>query len=56
MDRLSPLTPLVEAVSIDEAFLDVSDLPEPGRVIAKRLQESHPAGIRPAVLAGCCNQ
>jgi DNA polymerase-4 len=38
MERLHGLTPLVEQISIDEAFLDVSDLPEPGEVIARRLQ------------------
>ncbi len=38
IDRLHRLTPLVEQLSIDEAFLDLSDLPEPGEVIARRLQ------------------
>jgi DNA polymerase-4 len=38
MDRLHNLTPLVEQISIDEAFLDVSDLPEPGEVVARNLQ------------------
>jgi DNA polymerase-4 len=32
------LTPLVERISIDEAFLDVSDLPQAGEEIARRLQ------------------
>ncbi len=38
MAILRNLTPLVEQISIDEAFLDVSDLPEPGEIIARRLQ------------------
>jgi DNA polymerase IV len=38
MDTLNGLTPLVEQASIDEAFLDVSDLPEDGRHLAERLQ------------------
>lgn len=39
MSIIDELTPLVEQVSIDEAFLDVSDLPESGECIAKTLQE-----------------
>jgi DNA polymerase IV len=42
MQRLRDLTPLVEQISIDEAFLDVSELEESPEVIARRLQ----AGIQ----------
>ena len=38
MERLRAATPLVEQVSIDEAFLEVSDLPESGEEWARRLQ------------------
>jgi len=39
MARLREVTPLVEQLSIDEAFLDVTDLGEPAIKIAVRLQE-----------------
>jgi DNA polymerase-4 len=42
MKRLRDLTPLVEQISIDEAFLDISDLPDPVERIARGLQ----VGIR----------
>jgi DNA polymerase-4 len=38
MERLRNWTPLLEQISIDEAFLDLSDLPEPGEKLARRLQ------------------
>ena len=40
MERLHRTTPLVEQISIDEAFLDVSALGEPGDVLAARLQKN----------------
>ena len=40
MQRLRGVTDQIEQVSIDEAFLDVSDLPEPGVVLARRLQQT----------------
>jgi DNA polymerase IV len=38
MEILGSLTPLMEQLSIDEAFLDVTDLREPGIEIARSLQ------------------
>ncbi|MCX6043744.1 MAG: DNA polymerase IV [Chloroflexi bacterium] len=38
MAQLRMLTPLVEQLSIDEAFLDVTELPETGEILARRLQ------------------
>jgi DNA polymerase IV len=38
MESLWSLTNQVEQVSIDEAFLDVTDLPEPGEGVAQQLQ------------------
>ena len=40
MERLKGLTPLVEQISIDEAFLDISDLSDPPERIARGLQAS----------------
>ena len=39
MEHLHRLTPLVEQISIDEAFLDVSDLPDEPAAIARHLQQ-----------------
>ena len=38
MARLRALTPLIEQISIDEAFLDASDLGVPGETLAAQLQ------------------
>jgi DNA polymerase-4 len=38
MQRLSDLSPLVEQISIDEAFVDISDLREDAETVARRLQ------------------
>ena len=38
MERLHQLTHLVEQISIDEAFLDISDVPESPETIAHKLQ------------------
>src|SRR5215831_10114154 len=40
MARLKALTPLVEQLSIDEAFLDVTALTTPGEVLARQLQRT----------------
>jgi DNA polymerase-4 len=39
MDYLKTLTPLVQQISIDEAFLDLSDVPDSGEELAKNIQK-----------------
>jgi DNA polymerase-4 len=38
MDCIAQRSPLVEQISIDEAFIDVSDMPDPAEMIARSLQ------------------
>lgn len=38
MERLRKLTDQVEQISIDEAFLDITNLPEPSQFVAERIQ------------------
>jgi DNA polymerase IV len=38
MERLDNLSPLVEQISIDEAFVDISDIREPAEVTARKIQ------------------
>lgn len=40
MERLHNISPLVEQISIDEAFVDISDIPEPAEKIARQLQQT----------------
>jgi DNA polymerase-4 len=40
MTKLSDLTSRVEQISIDEAFLDISDMPESHEALARRIQNS----------------
>ncbi len=49
MERLGKLTPLLEQISIDEAFLDLSDLRGPPERVARDLQ----AGIRDELHLPC---
>ena len=57
MARVRELTPLVEQISVDEAFFDVSDLPEPLEVIARRLQTRIREELRlPCSLGGASNK
>ncbi len=57
MQHLFNLTPLVEQISIDEAFLDVSDLPDASLDLAKCLQKTiiNQLGL-PCSLGGATNK
>ena len=57
MSILRDTSPLVEQVSVDEAFLDVSDLPQPLRMIAIELQKRVDAETHlPCSLGGASNK
>ena len=57
MDILRQYTPLLEQVSIDEAFLDLSDLPEPVEALCQRLQaEIHAKVGLPCSLGAATNK
>ena len=52
MEILRDSAPVVEQISIDEAFLDVSDDPRPGEVVARSLRERHRPDVPAADLVG----
>ena len=57
MAIIGELTPLVEQVSIDEAFMDVSDLPQDMETIARELQARVQTEIHlPCSLGGASNK
>jgi len=56
MARLNKLTPLVEQISIDEAFLDISDINESPERLARGLSSGHPRRTEFAVLDWNCNE
>jgi DNA polymerase-4 len=57
MAILGEVTPLLEQVSIDEAFLDVTDLPQPLEVLARDIQARVQSETRlPCSLGGASNK
>ena len=52
MARLYALTPLVEQLSIDEAFLDVSERPEPALQLSRMLQSTIRSELKVPVSLG----
>lgn len=57
MRILGDLTPLLEQISIDEAFMDVTDLPQPLEVIARELQARVQSETRlPCSIGGAANK
>jgi len=57
MEKLDSLTPYVEQISIDEAFIDVSDMPEDSETIARNIQTMVRDELRlPCSLGGATNK
>ena len=57
MAALDRLTPYVEQISIDEAFIDVSDIPEDSETIARRIQMMIKEEVRlPCSLGGATSK
>lgn len=57
MNILNDFTPLVEPLSIDEAFMDVSDLPEPPLLIARSIQNRiNKETLLPCSIGGATNK
>lgn len=57
MQRLRDLSPLVEQISIDEALVDLSGLPEPPEAVARRLQKRiHDELGLPCSVGVACNK
>lgn len=57
MKIIGELTPLVEQISIDEAFMDVTDLPQPLEILARDLQARvHTETKLPCSIGGAANK
>ena len=57
MEKLDSLTPYVEQISVDEAFIDVSDMPEDSETIARNIQAMIREDIRlPCSLGGATSK
>ena len=57
MEKLDSLTPYVEQISVDEAFIDVSDMPEDSETIARNIQTMIREKIRlPCSLGGATSK
>jgi DNA polymerase-4 len=57
MNILNDVTPMVEPLSIDEAFMDVSDLPEPPLLVARSIQNRiNRETLLPCSIGGATNK